>query len=162
MTGSCNSTKFALPVIYAENLIVLSSVTSVIHAVDGFSITVSELALEKRTRATARSPAATLIAADPLRPVETQERLVSPTETLVQGRTRFPIRGEIRLFNTTDTDCYLKVASVPWGSPHSDATACRKCCHCGDLGCIDSRKLLSLSVKIEMRTRIFLITQTVI
>lgn len=43
----------------------LSSMTPAVHAADGISIAVSEFALERRARATARSPAATLIAADP-------------------------------------------------------------------------------------------------
>lgn len=72
----------------------------------------------------ARSPAATLIAADPT----TRANPGTHREPFVQGRTRFPIRSEIRLFNTADTNCYLKVASA---SPcdgnsssctHSDAT----------------------------------------
>lgn len=74
--------------------------------------------------ATARSPAATLIAGGPHDPWRTQ----NPRPRFC---TRFPIRGEIRLFNTADTNCYLKVASVPWGSVHSDATTLhrrkRKC-----------------------------------
>ncbi|EZA53504.1 hypothetical protein X777_06978 [Ooceraea biroi] len=75
-----------------------------------------------REATSARSPAATLIAADPT--------THGDPGTLVQGcSTRFPIRGEIRLFNTADTNCYLKVASAPWGSLHSDDHQKRKCRH---------------------------------
>lgn len=34
----------------------------------------------------------------------------------LRGPTRSPIRGEIGLFNTADTNCYLKVASAPRNS----------------------------------------------
>lgn len=113
----------------------LSSVIPVVHAVDEISIAVSEFALEKRTR---RHEAPRLHwLRRTLRPVQTRERRPRPAGTLIQGRTRFPIRDEIRLFNTADTNCYLKAASAPWGLLHSDATTfyhgnrCRKCYHYG-------------------------------
>lgn len=130
-----NSTEFTPPIIYVVNLMMLSSVTPAVHAADEISIAVSEFALEKRARATARSPAATLIAADPT--TRTDPGTLSPAGRIPRPRTySLPNQScEIRLFNTADTDCYLKAASAPWGSLHSDATLyhrnhCRKCYRC--------------------------------
>jgi len=113
----------------------LSSVIPVVHAVDRTRSRCRSLRLEKRAR---RLEAPRLYwLRRTLRPVQTREWRPRPAGTLIQGRTRFPIRSEIRLFNTADTNCYLKAASAPWGLLHSDATTfyrgnrCRECYHYG-------------------------------
>jgi len=64
-----------------------------VHAVDEILIAVSKFALERRARATARSPAATLIAADPT--TRTDPGTPSPADRNPRPRT-YPLPNQRR------------------------------------------------------------------